>query len=177
MDTISWILNNIVSIILAGVAVIISLGTFYVSRQRATTHQNQLNDARDKLYGEYLRNAMSDLYDVYKTEDLIKSKNQCELFATRILDILSILTHLSNENKKIEKNVLIFIQFDLDIAKSIVRWFDEKKLYEKYNVNNSEKMWTNLSEYFSDKKDTEDYDYLKLLPQKLKIYDTLPDYG
>ena len=177
MDTISWILNNIVSIILAGVAVIISLGTFYVSRQRATTHQNQLNDARDKLYGEYLRNAMSDLFDVYKNEDSIKSKNQCELFATRILDILSILTHLSNENKKIEKNVLIFIQFDLDIAKSIVRWFDEKKLYEKYNVNNSEKMWTNLSEYFSDKKDTEDYDYLKLLPQKLKIYDTLPDYG
>jgi hypothetical protein len=58
-----------------------------------------------------------------------------------------------------------------------MRWYDEKKLYEKYNVDNSEKMWTNLSEYFSDKKDTEDYDYLKLLPQKLKIYDTLPDYG
>ena len=176
MDTISWILNNIVSIILAGVAVIISLGTFYVSRQRATTHQNQLNDARDNQYAEYLRNAMSDLYDVYKTEDSIKSKNQCELFATRILDILAIVTHLSIKNKTTDE-VLEFIEFDLDIAKSIMRWYDEKKLYEKYNVNNSEDIWKNLSEYFSDKKDTEDYDYLKLLPQKLKIYDTLPDYG
>jgi hypothetical protein len=102
-------LNNIVSIILAGVAVIISLGTFYVSKQRATTHQKQLDDARDNQYAEYLRNAMSDLYDVYRTEDSIKSKNQCELFATRILDILSILTHLSNENKKIEKTIIIVI--------------------------------------------------------------------
>jgi hypothetical protein len=169
-------LNNIVSIILAGVAVIISLGTFYVSKQRATTHQNQLDDARDNQYAEYLRNAMSDLYDVYKTEDSIKSKNQCELFATRILDILAIVTHLSIKNKTTDE-VLKFIEFDLDIAKSIMRWYDEKKLYEKYNINNSEDIWKNLSEYFSDKKDTEDYDYLKLLPQKLKIYDTLPDYG
>lgn len=175
MDTISWILNNIVSIILAGVAVIISLGTFYVSKQRATTHQKQLDDARDNQYAEYLRNAMSDLYDVYRTEDSIKSKNQCELFATRILDILAIVTHLSIKNKTTD-DVLKFIEFDLDIAKSIMRWYDEKKLYEKYNINNSEDIWKNLSEYFSDKKYPKDYDYLKLLPQKLKIYDTLPEY-
>ena len=178
MDTISWILNNIVSIILAGVAVIISLGTFYVSKQRATTHQNQLNDAREKQYAEYLRNAMSDLHDVYKTEDSIKSKNQCELFATRLLDILAILTNLSN-TKKIDKDVLEFIQFDLDIAKSVMAWYDDKKLYEKYGVKNSEEIWSNLSKHFTnlDKDNTEDYDYLKLLPQKLKMYDTLPEYA
>ena len=86
------------------------------------------------------------------------------------------MTHLSIKNKTTDE-VLKFIEFDLDIAKSIMRWYDEKKLYEKYNANNSEDIWKNLSEYFSDKKDTEDYNYLKLLPQKLKIYDTLPDYG
>ena len=177
MDTVTWVLNNIVSIILAVVAVVISLATFYVSKKRAKTHQNQLDDARNKQHGEYLRNAMSDLYDVYKNEDSIKSKNQCELFATRILDILSILTHLSIKNKTIDDDVLKFIQFDLDIAKSILMWFDEKKLYEKYGVSNSEKIWENLSKYFSDNKETKDFDYLKLLPQKLKIYDTLPDYG
>ena len=138
---------------------------------------NRTKIAEEKQYAENLRNTMSDLYDVYKNEDSIKSKNQCELFATRILDILSILTHLSIKNKTIDDDVLEFIQFDLDIAKSILMWFDEKKLYEKYGVSNSEKIWKNLSKYFSDNKETKDFDYLKLLPQKLKIYDTLPDYG
>jgi hypothetical protein len=85
------------------------------------------------------------------------------------------VTHLSIKNKTTD-DVLKFIEFDLDIAKSIMRWYDGKKLYEKYNVNNSEDIWKNLSEYFSDKKYPKDYDYLKLLPQKLKIYDTLPEY-
>ena len=137
---------------------------------------NRTKIAEEKQYAENLRNTMSDLYDVYKTEDSIKSKNQCELFATRLLDILAILTNLSHE-KKLDPKILNFIQFDLDIAKSILMWFDEKKLYEKYGVSNSEKIWENLSKYFSDNKETKDFDYLKLLPQKLKIYDTLPDYG
>ena len=55
---------------------------------------NRTKIAEEKQYAENLRNTMSDLYDVYKTEDSIKSKNQCELFATRLLDILAILTNL-----------------------------------------------------------------------------------
>ena len=139
---------------------------------------NRTKIAEEKQYAENLRNTMSDLYDVYKTEDSIKSKNQCELFATRLLDILAILTNLSN-TKKIDKDVLEFIQFDLDIAKSVMAWYDEKKLYEKYGVKNSEEIWSNLSKHFtnSDKDNTEDYDYLKLLPQKLKMYDALPEYA
>ena len=138
---------------------------------------NRTKIAEEKQYAENLRNTMSDLYDVYKTEDSIKSKNQCELFATRLLDILAILTNLSHE-KKLDPKILDFIKFDLEIAKSIMMWFDEKKLYEKYDVKNSEEIWSNLSKYFinSDKDTAKDYDYLKLLPQKLKIYDTLPEY-
>ena len=176
MDTIA--LGNIMTILLAVAAVVVSIVTYFISKKRADIHESQLKAAQSKQYAEYLRNAMSDLHDVYKTEDLIKSKNQCELFATRLLDILAILTHLSNKNK-IDDQVLDFIQFDLNIAKSVMFWYDEKKLYEKYDVNKSEEIWSNLSKYFinSNNDITEDYDYLKLLPQKLKIYDTLPDYG
>ena len=94
------------------------------------------------------------------------------------MDILAILTNLSHE-KKLDPKILNFIQFDLDIAKSVMAWYDEKKLYEKYGVKNSEEIWSNLSKHFtnSDKVNTEDYDYLKLLPQKLKMYDTLPEYA
>ena len=175
MDTIA--LGNIMTVLLAVAAVVVSIVTYFISKKRADIHESQLKDAQSKQYAEYLRNAMSDLHDVYKTEDLIKSKNQCELFATRLLDILAILTHLSNKNK-IDDQVLDFIQFDLNIAKSVMFWYDEKKLYEKYDVNKSEEIWSNLSKYFinSNNDITEDYDYLKLLPQKLKIYDTLPDY-
>ena len=89
------------------------------------------------------------------------------------------MTHLSIKNKTIDDDVLEFIQFDLDIAKSILMWFDEKKLYEKYGVKNSEEIWSNLSKHFtnSDKVNTEDYDYLKLLPQKLKISLNLSPFG
>jgi hypothetical protein len=142
---------------------------------KVSAHRTKI--AEEKQYAENLRNTMSDLYDVYKTEDSIKSKNQCELFATRLLDILAILTNLSHE-KKLDTKILDFIKFDLEIAKSIMMWFNEKKLYEKYDVKRSEEIWSNLSKYFinSDKDTAKDYDYLKLLPQKLKIYDTLPDY-
>ena len=176
MDTID--LGSIMTVLLAVAAVMVSIVTFFISKKRAHIHESQLKDAREKQYAEYLRNAMSDLHDVYKTEDSIKSKNQCELFATRLLDILAILTNLSN-TKKIDKDVLEFIQFDLDIAKSVMAWYDDKKLYEKYGVKNSEEIWSNLSKHFtnSDKDNTEDYDYLKLLPQKLKMYDTLPEYA
>ena len=175
MDTIA--LGNIMTVLLAVAAVVVSIVTYFISKKRADIHESQLKAAQSKQYAEYLRNAMSDLHDVYKTEDLIKSKNQCELFATRLLDILAILTHLSNKNK-IDDQVLDFIQFDLNIAKSVMFWYDEKKLYEKYDVNKSEEIWSNLSKYFinSNNDITEDYDYLKLLPQKLKIYDTLPEY-
>ena len=162
--------NTILTIAIPTLGLIVGAVTWKVSAHRTKI-------AEEKQYAENLRNAMSDLYDVYKTEDSIKSKNQCELFATRLLDILSILTNLSHE-KKLDSKILDFIKFDLKIAKSIMMWFDEKKLYEKYDVKNSEKIWSNLSKYFinSDKNDVKDYDYLKLLPEKLKMYDVLPDY-
>jgi len=174
MDTIA--LGSIMTILLAVAAVMVSIVTFFISRRRALIHGSQLEDARNKQHSEHLRNAMSDLYDVYKTEDFIKSKNQCELFATRILDILAVLTNLS-DNKKINKELLEFIEFDLYIAKSVMTWYDEKKLYEKYNVHNSGDIWIKLSEHLSGMKVTTNYDYLKLLPQKLKTYDTLPEYA
>ena len=167
----------IAPIFLGAAAIIVSCVTLKVSKNRAETHTNQLEDTRKKQYAEYLRNTMSDLYDVYKTEDSLKSKNQCELFATRILDILAIITHLSH-GKKVEDEVLDFITFDLQIAQSIMIWFNEKKLYEKYGVKKSEEIWSNLSKYFEiyDHEYLKNGNYLKLLPQKLTKYDELPDY-
>ena len=93
---------------------------------------------------------MDDLYQAYRTDFTIKTKEECELLAIRILDILAILTHLYKK-KKISDELLEFVSFDFQIAKGIMEWFDKEKLAEKYGESTSEKIWTNLKWYFDEK--------------------------
>ena len=126
----------VISIIIAGGI----LGGFFMSYQ-------QVRSLKKQQYDETLRKSMSDLYEVYRTDFEVKTKAECELFATRILDILAVLAHLNNE-KKLPDTILEFVKFDLEIAKGIMKWFDKEGLGKKYNPSSSAKIWSNLTEYF-----------------------------
>ena len=126
----------VISIIIAGGI----LGGFFMSYQ-------QVRSLKKQQYDETLRKSMRDLYEVYRTDFEVKTKAECELFATRILDILAVLAHLNNE-KKLPDTILEFVKFDLEIAKGIMKWFDKEGLGKKYNPSSSAKIWSNLTEYF-----------------------------
>ena len=114
----------------------------------------QLEQSANNQYDETLRKSMDDLYQVYRTDVKMQTKNECELFATRILDILAVLAHL-NINKKIDDDILDFVKFDLAIAKGIMKWFDKEGLGEKYHParkvsgDDSAEIWSSLTEYFN----------------------------
>ena len=107
----------------------------------------QLEQSVNNQYDETLRKSMDDLYQVYRTDVKVQTKDECELFATRILDILAVLAHL-NIKKKIDDDILEFIKFDLEIAKGIMKWYDEEELGKKYDPSESAKIWSNLTIYF-----------------------------
>ena len=169
MDTVA--LGNIMTILLAVAAVVVSIVTYFISKKRADIHESQLKDAQSKQYAEYLRNAMSDLHDVYKTEKDVKTKDQCELFATRLLDILAVLTHLNNTGK-ISNEILDFIKFDLTIGKGVMEWFDTHNMNQKYNTPTQE-IWSNLNTYFE--KHHVDSCMPELLPLVMRNYADLPE--
>ena len=107
----------------------------------------QLKQTVNNQYDETLRKSMGDLYEVYRTDFNVETKAECELLATRILDILAVLAHLNNE-EKLPDPILEFVKFDLEIAKGIMKWFDKEGLGKKYNPSSSAKIWSNLTEYF-----------------------------
>jgi hypothetical protein len=136
----SSLLLSIAGIIIAlGTAIGLGIETWYLKRQ--------LKQAKDNQYDETLRKCMSDLYQVYRTDFDVETKAECELLATRVLDILAILAHLNLEGK-LDKKMLEFVKFDLEIGKGIMEWFDEEKLGEKYDPSSSEEIWSNLTRYF-----------------------------
>ena len=108
-------------------------------------------------YDETLRKSMGDLYEVYRNDFNVKTKAECELLATRILDILAVLAHLNNK-AKIDDDILEFVKFDLEIAKGIMKWYDGEGLGEKYDSSqhvhkpgmgmSSAEIWSNLDIYF-----------------------------
>jgi len=98
-------------------------------------------------YDETLRKSMGDLYEVYRNDFNVKTKAECELLATRILDILAVLAHL-NIKKKIDDDILEFVKFDLEIAKGIMKWYDEEELGKIYDPSKSAEIWSNLTKYF-----------------------------
>ena len=104
------------------------------------------NQTRSSQYDETLRKSMGDLYEVYQTDLDVKTKDECELFATRILDILAILAHL-NDKKNINDDLLEFVKFDLQIAKGIMEWFDAEDLGAKYDED-AKGIWDSLNTYF-----------------------------
>ena len=131
--------------------------------------RNQLKQTENNQYVETLRKSMGDLYDLYQTENQLKTKNQCELFAIRLLDILAVLAHLKNKGK-ISNEILDFIKFDLSIAKGIMEWFDVKNLNQKYN-SSSQEIWSNLSKYFTENQIKSCKP--ELIPEPLRKYDDL----
>ena len=128
-------------------AVIIAVGTAIGLSVQILVQKRQLKQTQNNQYDETLRRSMGDLYQVYRTDFDVKTKAECELFATRILDILAVLAHLNNE-KKLADTILEFVKFDLEIAKGIMKWFDKEGLGKKYNPSSSAKIWSNLTEYF-----------------------------
>ena len=107
----------------------------------------QLKQTVNNQYDETLRKSMGDLYEVYRTDFDVETKDECELLATRILDILAVLAHLNNK-AKIDDDILEFVKFDLEIAKGIMKWYDKEGLGKKYNPSSSAKIWSNLTAYF-----------------------------
>ena len=128
-------------------AVIIAVGTGIGLIFQIWFQKRQLKQTENNQYDETLRKSMRDLYEVYRTDFEVKTKAECELFATRILDILAVLAHLNNE-EKLPDPILEFVKFDLEIAKGIMKWFDKEGLGKKYNPSSSAKIWSNLTEYF-----------------------------
>ena len=129
------------------IAVIIAVGTVFGLIFQIWFQKRQLKQTENNQYDETLRKSMRDLYEVYRTDFEVKTKAECELFATRILDILAVLAHLNNE-EKLPDPILEFVKFDLEIAKGIMKWFDKEGLGKKYNPSSSAKIWSNLTKYF-----------------------------
>ena len=132
---------------IANIAFIIAVGTVIGLSVQVLVQRSQLKQTQNNQYDETLRRSMGDLYQVYLTDFDVKTKDECELFATRILDILAVLAHLNNE-EKLPDPILEFVKFDLEIAKGIMKWFDKEGLGKKYNPSSSAKIWSNLTEYF-----------------------------
>ena len=136
----------------------------------------QLKQSVNNQYDETLRKSMDDLYQVYRTDVNVKTKDGCELFATRILDILAVLAHL-NVNKKIDDDILEFVKFDLEIARGIMVWWDDNGLGEKYNHTRkvgsapAADIWSSLTAYF-EKHDTKPCKNAAL-PDCIRNYDNL----
>ena len=157
-------LISIVSIIAASGAVIgLIVETWYLKKIKDQSENNQ--------YTETLRKSMDDLYQVYRTDFNVKTKAEAELVGIRILDILSILAHLHNK-EKITDEMLDFVEFDLQIAKGIMEWFDKEKLSEKYGESSSKEIWKNLNTYFENKKDIKTCKN-EALPECIKNYNDL----
>ena len=132
---------------IANIAFIIAVGTVFGLIFQIWFQKRQLKQTENNQYDETLRKSMRDLYEVYRTDFDVKTKAECELFATRILDILAVLAHLNNE-EKLPDPILEFVKFDLEIAKGIMKWFDKEGLGKKYNPSSSAKIWSNLTKYF-----------------------------
>ena len=111
------------------------------------SQNKQIEQTMNNQYDETLRKSMSDLYEVYRTDFDVETKAECELLATRILDILAVLAKLNNKGI-IDDDLLEFVEFDLEIAKGIMKWYDKEGLGKKYSPSSSAKIWSNLTIYF-----------------------------
>jgi len=117
------------------------------------SQNKQIKQTVNNQYDETLRKSMSDLYEVYRTDFNVETKAECELLATRILDILAVLAKLNNKGI-IDDDLLEFVEFDLEIAKGIMKWYDKEGLGKKYSPSSSAKIWSNLTIYFNWEKNT-----------------------
>ena len=160
-------LTFIIAISSIVIATLTFAGLMYETKHLKKLHKQSENNQ----YTETLRKSMDDLYQVYRTDFNVKTKAEAELVGIRILDILSILAHLHNK-EKITDEMLDFVEFDLQIAKGIMEWFDKEKLSEKYGESSSKEIWKNLNTYFENKKDFKTCKN-EALPECIKNYNDL----
>ena len=133
--------------------IFISLGIFagFMGVVIQIRSQNkQIEQTMNNQYDETLRKSMSDLYEVYRTDFNVKTKAECELLATRILDILAVLAKLNNKGI-IDDDLLEFVEFDFEIAYGIMKWYDVEGLGKKYDPSKSADIWSNLTTYFKNR--------------------------
>ena len=160
--------------IIIGIGIIVS---FMVVVMQIRSQNKQIKQTVNNQYDETLRKSMDDLYQVYRTDVKVQTKDECELFATRLLDILAVVTHLYKKRKissdKEEQNEMLdFVYFDLRIGKGVMEWFHEKKLFKQYDVKSAAEIWTNLDDYF--KKNEIKKCAKAALPHCIKKYDWFP---
>jgi hypothetical protein len=165
MEWLNMIINNLGTagfIVACVTAIGLAIETIYLAKLHRQSQNNQ--------YTETLRRSMDDLYQAYRTDFDVKTKAESELLAIRILDILSILAHLYKK-EKMSDEMLDFVEFDIQIAKGIMEWFDKEKLADKYGESTSKKIWKNLEWYFKEKdiKPCKD----DVLPDCIKNYNDL----
>ncbi len=133
-------------------------------------HALQVRQSKDATYATILTQTMKDLYELYRDEEKLQTKHECEVHVTRWLDCLAVVTNLHNQ-KKIDKDLLDFIEYDLRVARRFMIWFDEHNLGKKYS-SDANGIWTNLKSYFDSYSIDTASD--ETLPTPLKNFKDLP---
>ncbi len=145
----------------------ISVGTVIVT---LIYHANEVRQSKIATYATILSQTMKDLYELYRNEDNLETKHECEVHVTRWLDCLSVVTNLHNK-RNLDKDLLKFMKYDLEIAKRYMLWFDEHGLGKQYN-SNANGIWTNLKTYFDKNSINTSSD--ETLAEPLKNFKDLP---
>ncbi len=149
------------------IVAIVSAGAVFVA---LVYHAKQVNQSKNATYATILTQTMKDLYELYRNEENLETKHECEAHVTRWLDCLAVVTNLHNQ-KKIHKNLLDFIEYDLRVARRFMIWFDEHNLGKKYS-SDANGIWTNLKSYFDSYSIDTASD--ETLPTPLKNFKDLP---
>ncbi|MBT4326336.1 MAG: hypothetical protein HOD60_05430 [Candidatus Nitrosopelagicus sp.] len=134
-------------------------------------HAKQVNQSKGATYATILTQTMRDVYELYRDEEKLQTKHECEVHVVRWLDCLAVVTNLYHKGKLKDKELLDFIEYDLTVAKRYMIWFDEHNLGKKYN-SDANRIWTNLKLYFDDNSIKPASD--ETLPTPLKNFKDLP---
>ena len=107
----------------------------------------QVRKADDAKYIDMLGKTVTSLHELYKEEKLLKTRDDCDLYAVRLLDIMSGLAHIHLQGK-IKSSVLEFLNYDFSVSMRLMNWYDLHRLGDKYNASAGE-IWSNLTKYFN----------------------------
>lgn len=151
--------GDIVGLTAMGIAVITTIAIIW-----------QLKKTEDAKYMDILKNTISDLHAIYDKEESLVTKNDCEMYAVRLLDTMSSLAHLQLQ-RKIDYQVLNFLKYDFSVTKCVMEWFDKHNLDEKYGSDTGV-IWSNLTKYYKKHPEIEVADQ-EVLPNALRNFGDL----
>lgn len=107
---------------------------------------HQLRKIKDAQYMTILHKAVTDLHALSDQEKSLKTRDDCDLHAVRLLDIMSGIAHL-NLQKKITDDALDFLKYDFKVAYHVMAWYHENSLDKKYG-DDAKEIWANLTRYY-----------------------------